>query len=145
VARFVVGHTGSLLARQNAALLLEAADDSLNGLLEVDQLNSGLTVPGGNQGGFVADVRNISAREPLTINDAQPLVSSKPQRRTPRAREDSVSYGCQDGKLVADGSHELLSELQWLQMDVEDGLTPLDVRQIHRHLPIEPSRTWCAR
>mmetsp|Transcript_37659 Transcript_37659/g.96234 ORF Transcript_37659/g.96234 Transcript_37659/m.96234 type:complete len:453 (-) Transcript_37659:119-1477(-) len=63
MARLVEGHACALLGGEDLALLLDARDDSLDCRLEVANVDGRLLVPGGDEGGLVANVGNVRAGE----------------------------------------------------------------------------------
>ena len=60
---FVDGDRAALLLGGNLILLLQTADDAIHGIQEILLAHLLLTVTGSNQGGLVADVGDVSARE----------------------------------------------------------------------------------
>ena len=60
---FVDGDGATLLLGRNLILLLQTADNAIHGIQEILLAHLLLAVTGSNQGGLVADVGDISARE----------------------------------------------------------------------------------
>ena len=110
VSRLVESDHAALVGVDDEVLLLEAGDHAVDRRVERLGVDGRRPPPRGDQGGLVAHVGHLGARE-----------AGREPRELLRHSLDRLTLG----------------ELQRLEMHGEDLLATLDVRLVHHHLPVE--------